>query len=204
MTYALDLPTEPLSAQGAWSRRVRRIGGFIQAAFAGFWLIRGSLVLHGPVSTLVPAMALLAVVGAFSYGIRATRGVAPRPSGADARLIEHDVTIATVVQLAASFAAPAIVIAAGKPDWTLPAIAVTIGPLLLWLDHRVVIARYRPVGWALVIVPLLLVATMSGTALVATTGLAAGSLLLATAVAGFHDLAEIKRRPDLSTHADVE
>jgi len=194
MTRTLDLPTEPLSAQDAWSRRVRRIGGFIQAAFAGFWLIRGSLVLHGPVSTLVPAIALLAVVGAFSYGIWASHGIAPRPSGADARLIERDVTIATVVQLVASFAAPAIVIAAGKPDWTLPAIAITIGPLLLWLDHRVVLARYRPVGWALVIAPLVLVAAMSGTALVATTGLAAGSLLLATAVAGFHDLAEIKRR----------
>jgi hypothetical protein len=192
MAHALDLRTEPLSAQAAWSRRVRRIGGFIQAAFAGFWLIRGSLVLHGPASVLVPAVAVLAVVGAFGYGIRATSGVAPRPSGAEGRLIERDVTIATVVQLAASFLAPAIVIAAGKADWTLPAIAVTIGPLLLWLDRRVVIARYRPVGWALIVGPLLLVATMSGTALVATTGLAAGALLLTTAVAGFHDLAEIK------------
>jgi len=26
----------------AWSRRVRRIGGFIQAAFAAFWLARPS------------------------------------------------------------------------------------------------------------------------------------------------------------------
>ena len=70
----------------------------------------------------------------------------------------------------------------------LPSIAITIGPLLLWLDHEVHIPRYRLAGWALIVGPLLLVATMSGTALIATTGIAAGSLLLATAAAGFHDL----------------
>ena len=32
----------------AWGRRVRRIGGFIQAAFAAFWLIRASLAIGGP------------------------------------------------------------------------------------------------------------------------------------------------------------
>ena len=30
----------------AWSRRVRRIGGFIQAAFAAFWLARASLAIR--------------------------------------------------------------------------------------------------------------------------------------------------------------
>jgi len=192
MAVTVDVGTDPQSARAAWSRRVRRIGGFIQAAFAGFWLIRGSIVLHGPASTLVPAVALLAVIGAFGYGVWGTAGIAPRPSGSQARRLERDVTIATVVQLAASFLAPAIVIAAGRADWTLPSIAITIGPLLLWLDRRVGIARYRPVGWSLIVAPLLLVATMSGTALVATTGLAAGALLLATAVAGFHDLAKLK------------
>jgi hypothetical protein len=64
---------------------------------------------------------------------------------------------------------------------------------LLWLDHRVHVARYRPVGWALTVGPFILVATMSGTPLIATTGIAAGVLLLATAVAGFHDLAGVRR-----------
>ncbi len=194
MTQTLDLGTEQQSAQAAWSLRVRRIGGFIQAGFAGFWLIRGSLVLHGGASAVVPALAVLAVIGAFGYGIAATAGIAPRPLGSEARRIERAVTIATIIQLVASFAAPAIAIAAGKPDWTLPAIAITIGPLLLWLDHRVVIPRYRPVGWALIIVPLLLVATMSGTPLIATTGLGAGALLLTTALAGFRDLARARHR----------
>jgi hypothetical protein len=51
--------------------------------------------------------------------------------------------------------------------------AITIGPLLLWLDHRVHVPRYRPVGWALKVGPFILVATMSGTPLIATTGIAA-------------------------------
>lgn len=191
MTVPVDVAVEPVSAHAAWSRRVRRIGGFIQVGFAGFWLIRGSLALGGPASALVPALAVLAVVVAAGYGIRATARVAPRPAGSDARHIERAVTLASVIQLAASFVAPAIVIAAGRSEWTLPSIAVTIGPLLLWLDHRLRIPRYRPVGWALIIGPLLLVVTMSGTALVASTGLGAGALLLATAVAGFHDLAGV-------------
>ena len=29
-----------LTPAAAWSRRVRRVGGFIQAAFAAFWLAR--------------------------------------------------------------------------------------------------------------------------------------------------------------------
>jgi hypothetical protein len=53
---------------------------------------------------------------------------------------------------------------------------------------RVGIPRYRPVGWVLIIGPVVLAATMSGPSLAAATGIAAGLLLLATAAAGFHDL----------------
>ena len=35
----------------AWSRRVRRIGGLIQAAFAAFWLARASLAIGPPPET---------------------------------------------------------------------------------------------------------------------------------------------------------
>jgi hypothetical protein len=63
---------------------------------------------------------------------------------------------------------------------------------LLWLDHLVQIPRYRVVGWLLTIGPLVLIATMSGSSLAATTGIAAGILLLATAAAGFHDLAGLR------------
>jgi hypothetical protein len=168
------------------------VGGFIQVAFAAFWLVRGSLNIDGGIGSALAAVSTVVVAVVIVYGVRTTSGVAPRPVGPEAKHIERAVTIATIVQLAASFAAPAIVIAAGHSDWVLPSIAVTIGPLLLWLDHRVEIPRYRPAGWALIVGPLLLIAIMSGAALAATTGIAAGSILLAIAAAGFHDLGQAK------------
>ena len=182
-----------LTPTAAWSRRVRWIGGLIQAAFAAFWLVRGSLVIGGGPADVLIAIFGVSVIGVFTYAIRATAGTAPRPRSPEAKRIERAVTIATVIQLVASFALPALVIAAGHSDWVLPSIAITIGPLLLWLDHKVDIPRYRPVGWALTVGPVILVATMSGTPLVATTGIGAGVLLLGTAVAGFHDLAGVRR-----------
>ena len=176
----------------AWSRRVRRIGGFIQAAFAAFWLARASLAIGGRAGNILIAAAGVAVIGVFAYAIKVTAGTAPRPSGPQARRIERSVTVATVIELAAAFILPVIVIAAGHSDWVLPSIVITIGPLLLYLDHLVHIPRYRPIGWALTAGPVILVATMSGKSLAVTTGLAAGVVLLGTAVAGFHDLARLR------------
>jgi hypothetical protein len=186
-------PAKDLSSTAAWSRRVRRVGGLIQAAFAAFWLVRGSIVIGGGAAAPLIAVFGVLVIGVFFYAFRVSAGVAPRPKGVDAKRVERDVTLATVVQLVASFALPLLVIAAGHADWVLPSIAITIGPLLLWLDARVDVPRYRPVGWALIVAPLILVAVMSGTELIATTGIAAGVLLLATALAGFHDLAGVRR-----------
>jgi hypothetical protein len=182
-----------LTAIQAWSRRVRWIGGLIQGAFAAFWLVRASLVVGGRAADVLIAVSGVAVIGVFSYAIRATGGTAPRPHSAEAKRIERDVTIATVIEFVAAIVLPIVVIDAGHSDWVLPSIAITIGPLLLWLDHRVNIPRYRPIGWALSVGPVILVATMSHTPLVVTTGLAAGVLLLATALAGFDDLARVRR-----------
>ncbi len=178
-----------LTPTAAWSRRVRRVGGFIQLAFAALWLVRGSLNIHGAAGGALAAAFSLIVIMVLIYGIQVTAGMGGRPSGDEAKRIERSVTISTVIELVAAFVLPIIVIAAGRSDWVLPSIAITIGPLLLWLDHLVHIRRYRPVGWALIIGPLILVATMSGSSLAATTGIAAGVLLLGTAAAGFHDLA---------------
>ena len=182
-----------LTPTAAWSRRVRWIGGLIQAAFAAFWLVRGSAVIGGGVAGVLIAVFGVAAIGAFFYAFTATRGTAPRPKSAEGKRIERDVTSATVIEFAAAIVLPIVVVKAGHSDWVLPSIAITIGPLLLWLDHRVRVPRYRPVGWALTVGPFILVATLSGTALVATTGLAAGVLLLGTALAGFHDLAGVRR-----------
>ena len=191
---------EPAAINGAgptaaWSRRVRRIGGLIQAAFAAFWLARASLAIGGRTGDVLLAVSGVAVIGVFAYAIRVTAGTAPRPGGPQARRIERSVTLATIIELVAAFVLPVIVIAAGHSDWVLPSIVITIGPLLLYLDHLVHIPRYRVVGWALTAGPVLLVATLSGSVLAVTTGIAAGVLLLGTAAAGFHDLAGIHPHP---------
>jgi len=184
-----------LTPAAAWSRRVRRIGGFIQAAFAAFWLARASLAIGGRAGDILLAASGVAVIGVFAYAIKVTAGTAPRPSGAQARRIERSVTMATIIELAAAFILPVIVIAAGHADWVLPSIVITIGPLLLRLDHLVHIPRYRVAGWALTAGPVILVATMSGSSLAVTTGLAAGVILMGTAAAGFHDLAAVEGCP---------
>jgi hypothetical protein len=196
-TPLITVTAEPaaINAAGptaAWSRRVRRIGGFIQAAFAAFWLARASLAIGGRAGDALIAVSGVAVIGVFAYAIRVTAGTAPRPGGPEARRIERSVTLATIIELVAAFVLPVVVIALGHSDWVLPSIVITIGPLLLWLDHLVHIPRYRPVGWALTAGPVILVATMSGSALAITTGVAAGVVLLGTAAAGFHDLAGIR------------
>jgi hypothetical protein len=192
-----------VAAGAAWSLRVRRVGGLIQTAFAGFWLVRGSVVLGGAVSELLVAVFGVAVIVAFGYAVRVTAGMAPRPRSPAGRRLERAVTVATVIELVAAFILPVIVSTAGHSDWVLPSIAITIGPLLLYLDRLVGIPRYRPVGWALTIGPVILVAILSGTALTATTGITAGLLLLGTAVAGFQDLAGVRRESEQAAAAGL-
>ena len=70
-----------LTPAAAWSRRVRRVGGFIQAAFAAFWLARASLTIGGRAGDVLIAVSGVAVIGVVSYAIRVTAGMAPRPAG---------------------------------------------------------------------------------------------------------------------------
>jgi hypothetical protein len=136
------------------------------------------------------AELFIAVCG---YAVRVTAGTGRRPTGPETKPIERSASAPTVVELLASFAFPFIVITIARSNWVLPSIALTIGPLLLWIDHLVHIPSFRPGGLGLDRRPLVLVAVRSGSALAATIGLAAGILLFGTATAGFHDPAG--RRP---------
>ena len=138
------------------------------------------------------AVSGVAAIGTFFYAVTAARGIAPRPRGPEGKRIELAVTLATVIEFAAAIVLPVIVSAAGHSDWVLPSIAITIGPLLLWLDHRVHVPRYRPVGWR-DRGPVILVATMSGTPSSPPRASPPGCYCSSTAVAGFHDLAEVRR-----------
>jgi hypothetical protein len=181
-------------ARAAWARRVLRVGGIIQAGFGAFWLVRGSMA----ISTAVPWLAVAlggTTLLALAYGARSTARLAPRPRGEAARAIEREITIATVVQLAASFALPTTVIAAGHADWVLGSVAVTLAPLLIWFDVRLDLPRYRAVGWTLLVAPVALALAFNGDALVATTGIGGGALLVATAIAGFRQLQRVEGDP---------
>ena len=192
MTTSDTTERTDLTPVEAWSQRVRKVGGFIQLAFAAFWLVRGAFNLHGGARSPLSGGFVVVTLLVLAYGIRVTAGTGPRLTSPEAKRIERSVTIATVIELVAAFVLPVVVSAAGHSDWVLPSIAITIGPLLLWLDHEVHIPRYRAVGWILTIGPLILIATLSGSSLAATTGIAAGVLLLGTAAAGFRDLAGLR------------
>jgi hypothetical protein len=196
MTIAQAPMSVVLTPKVAWSQRVRKVGGLIQLAFAAFWLIRGGLSVGGIFGSVLAAAGFVVSIAVLAYAVRVTSGIGGRPTSPDAKRIERSVSIATVIELVASFGLPVIVSEDGHSDWVLPSIAITIGPLLLRLDRLVGIPRFRPVGWLLTVGPFVLIAVMSGSALAATTGLAAGVLLLGTAAAGFHDLAVLARRDE--------
>src|SRR5580658_4168495 len=93
-TPLITVTAEPaaINAAGpaaAWSRRVRRIGGFIQAAFAAFWLARASLAIGGRTGDILLAASGVAVIGVFGYAIIVTAGTAPRPAGPTDRAVSE-------------------------------------------------------------------------------------------------------------------
>ena len=80
----MTMPQPPaggeLSPAAAWSQRVRQVGGFIQLAFAAFWLIRGALSIGGGTGTALAGAAVVMVAAVLVYGIRVTAGTGRRPT----------------------------------------------------------------------------------------------------------------------------
>ena len=72
--------TAGLTPAAAWSSRVRRVGGFIQLAFAAFWLVRGSLAIGGGAGAVLPG-APPSRYRRVRLRVRATAGPAARPAG---------------------------------------------------------------------------------------------------------------------------
>ena len=120
-----------LAARLGWSLRVRRVGGCIQVAFAAFWLVRGSLRIHGGLGTGLATASAIVTAAVVAYGIRTTTGAAPRPSSPEGRRIERAVTIAAGLvllgiatagfhDLAARHSDKEPVVLAGPPFGTVP------------------------------------------------------------------------------------
>jgi hypothetical protein len=176
------------AARAAWRRRVARIGSEIQLAFAALWLARGSLATGWPGRLPIAVTLAAAAVAVGIWGAVITRGLAPRPRGLAARRLERSITLATVVQLAASCALPVIVSAAGRADLTVTAVAVTIGMLLLWLRATLTTPGHLIAGVLLIAVPVALAVALTGNALTAAAGLATAAILTASAIVGFRAL----------------
>jgi hypothetical protein len=187
---AATAPAHPdPAARSAWRRRVARVGSMIQLAFAALWLVRGILATGWPGQVPIAITLAAGAVAVGIWGAVTTRGLAPRPRGPEARRLGRAITIATVIQLAASCALPVIVSAAGRADLTVSTVAVTIGLLLLWLRARLATPGHLIAGILLIAVPGALALTLTGNALTATAGLATAAILVGSAITGFHALA---------------
>jgi hypothetical protein len=176
------------AARGAWRRRAARIGALIQLAFAALWLTRDTLATVWPGRLPVALTLAAAAVALGIWGAVTTRGLAPRPHGPAAHRLERAITIATVVQLAASCALPFLLSALGRADLTITTIAVTIGILLLWLWARLATPGHLAAGILLIAVPGGLALALTGSTLTAAAGLATAAILAGGSLAGFRAL----------------
>jgi hypothetical protein len=169
------------AARAAWRRRALLVGGGFQVIFGALWLARG-LAAFGPPVVAIAAGA--SALGAGMTAVVALRRSAPRPQGSASRTIERRLTVATLLQLVASFVLPVVIGAAVGPRLAVPSIMLTIGILLAWI-HREVDTPYQgKAGWALI-------ALAAGSALLvgdvqtAVAGLTAAAILLGCAGAGY-------------------
>jgi len=191
-----ELRDDPVvSARIAWQRRVSRIGSLIQLAFAALWLGRGMLATGMPGRVAVALGLVAATMGLGVWWGLATRGLAPRPRDREARRLERSITVATIIQLAASVALPFVVIAAGRPDLIVTTVAVTIGLLLLWLRAKLATPGHLMAGLLLVVVPVGLAMALAGNSLTATAGLGTGTILLGSGAVGIYALRHPTRTP---------
>jgi hypothetical protein len=85
--------------------------------------------------------------------------------------------------------AAVIVSAADRADLTVPAIAVTIGILLLWLRARLTTPGHLTAGILLIAVPGALALALTGNTLTAAAGLATAAILIGSALTGSRALA---------------
>lgn len=174
-------PSGREQARSGWRRRALLVGGGFQIAFGALWLARGLAPL-APIPVAVGAGVLVLVLG--SAAVVALRRSAPRPQGDEARAIGRRLTMATVLQLVASFVLPIAVGAAIGQRLVIPSIVLTIGILLSWLGRDVDTPYQGGAGWALIGLAGAS-ALLVGDAQTVLAGLAAAAILLGCAVAGF-------------------
>jgi hypothetical protein len=183
-TDFIDYPTAIANAKLLWKDRVARLGSLIQLGFAAFWLARGTWATEWALRLPAAAILATAVVAMGVWVERSTRSLVPPSRGFAAQQLGREITIATVLQLAASFALPEIVMVLGRPDLVVGSVSVTIGILLLWLYVELKTPRGWVSGLLLLVIPVGLAFFLQGDNLTAATGLIVGAILLSSASEG--------------------
>ena len=171
-------------AVAQWRRQVFRISSLCQIFFGSIWVanaIRHFLPLEG-------SLVLLGGLVGFAFATRSTRGTTTRPRGLEADALGRRITIASVVQIVGAIVLPVGLVATGHGALVMPVIVASVGLLFVWLDHAVQLVRLRALGAALVVVPIATTAALSGPAQTTTLLAIAGTLMVATGVAGVRTL----------------
>ena len=185
MTAVIEMPrTIAADATTQWRRRVLRVSSLCQIGFGTFWLQNAIR----PRFPLVATLALLTGVAALVIATMKTRGSAPRPSAIGARELETKLTIATVIQIAVSVVIPVALAVLGRGWLVMPVIIVSVGVLFVYLWSLVRVPRLGALGIALVVIPIVALATLAGTAQVTVMLLGAGALMVGNGAAGVRSL----------------
>jgi hypothetical protein len=181
---AADPAAATVAARQGWAVRVSRVGSLVQAGFAGWWLARAVLATTVPGRSVLAAAGIVGAATVVTVGVWSTRGLGHRPTGPAARSVERTLTVATIGQLAASFAVGAVAPAVHRPALATPLIVISLGVLFWWMGRLLSMTSYRTLGAALMLGPAAAVAALPMARWAPVSAGAAGLLLMASAVRG--------------------
>ena len=173
---------EHASAVAQWRQRVLLVGGGFQVVFGAWWLVRALAPLTSALVAFV--LGVLIVLGAAAV-TTSLLSSAPRPRGTEARRIERRLSLATLVQLAASVLVPWGLGALGWQRLNIPFVMATIALLLVWIHHEVA-APFQATAGVLLLVLAVADVALSGKAQSVVAGLGSASVLLTCASLGYH------------------
>jgi hypothetical protein len=173
---------EHASAVAQWRQRVLLVGGGFQVVFGAWWLVRALAPLTSALVAFV--LGVLIVLGAAAV-TTSLLSSAPRPRGTEARRIERRLSLATLVQLAASVLVPWGLGALGWQRLSIPFVMATIALLLVWIHHEVA-APFQATAGVLLLVLAVADVALSGKAQSVVAGLGSASVLLTCASLGYH------------------
>ena len=178
----VQTPSMQTDAQAQWRKRVLLVGGGLQVAFGAWWLVRALSPITSPL--VAGLFGALVVLGAITVA-PSLFSSAPRPRGPEALRIERRLSVATILQLVASFLVTWGLSQLQAQRLSLPFVMASIGALLIWTHREVKSPFQGTAGRALIGLSLLALA-WAGTGQMVFAGLSSAAVLLGCAGAGYH------------------